>query len=320
VGDAMNPLCQLYGGITSFRNGLYDRHVLRPQRLRLPVISVGNLSVGGSGKTPFVVLLGELLTSRGIAFDVLSRGYRRKSSETARVDPEGTPEQFGDEPLLIARKLRCPVFVGTSRYRAGLLAEKQLGPAIRVHLLDDGFQHRQLARDFDIVLVTPEDATGSLLPTGRLRERPKSLTRADVVALSEGMSVEGVPSGIKHVWRVNRRLQVPRIPGPAIAFAGVARPQRFFEELRREGVELKDQIGFRDHYRYQASDIRHLEKLSKRKGATIFVTTEKDEINLGSFVSQLNPVIVPMKMELTAEDRAMALLLDTLGQRGYPLA
>src|SRR6266849_6996555 len=113
----MNPLASLFGLGVRTRNLLYDRAVLHGQKLEGPVVSVGNLSVGGSGKTPFVVLLGELLKARGIAFDVLSRGYRRKSSESARVDPKGTPEQFGDEPLLIARKLGCPVFVGASRYR-----------------------------------------------------------------------------------------------------------------------------------------------------------------------------------------------------------
>src|SRR5439155_13355349 len=100
-------------------------------------------------KTPFVILLGEVLGQRGISFDVLSRGYGRSSTGVLEVDPNGSAEQFGDEPLLIARRLGCGVFVGESRYRAGLYAERKLGP--QLHLLDDGFQHRALARDFDIV-------------------------------------------------------------------------------------------------------------------------------------------------------------------------
>ena len=126
------------------------------------------MSVGGSGKTPFVLLLGELLKARAIKFDVLSRGYGRQTRGVALVDPAGSAHNFGDEPLLLARRLGIPVIVGESRYRAGVFAEKKFGP--QLHLLDDGFQHRSLARDFDIVLLTPEDIRDSLLPAGRLRE------------------------------------------------------------------------------------------------------------------------------------------------------
>ena len=169
----MNPLSAIYGGIIGARNALYDRGVLRARRLQGDVISVGNLSAGGSGKTPFVMLLGELLKARGINFDVLSRGYGRKSSGVLLVDPAGLPQEFGDEPLLIARKLQVPVIVGEDRYEAGRFAEARFGP--QLHLLDDGFQHRALARDFDIVLVTPPDANDRLLPAGRLREGLRSL-------------------------------------------------------------------------------------------------------------------------------------------------
>ena len=139
-------------------------------------MSVGNLSAGGSGKTPFVLLLGELLKARSIKFDVLSRGYGRSSRGVLLVDPAGLPQQFGDEPLLIARKLRVPVIVGEDRYQAGVFAESRFGP--QVHLLDDGFQHRSLARDFDIALVTPQDANDRLLPAGRMRETLRALGRA----------------------------------------------------------------------------------------------------------------------------------------------
>ena len=119
----MNPLSSLYGIATAARNNLYDRGILKSQKLSCPVISVGNISVGGSGKTPFVIMLGELLKQRGIAFDVLSRGYGRETRGAMLVDPNGTSRDFGDEPLLIARRLGCPVIVGESRYQAGKLAE-----------------------------------------------------------------------------------------------------------------------------------------------------------------------------------------------------
>ena len=133
--------------------------------------AAGRLQAGGSGKTPFLILLGELLKQYGIPCDVLSRGYRRLTTGILAVDPVGSPRQYGDEPLLIARKLGVPVIVGEDRYAAGQLAEEKFGP--RLHLLDDGFQHRRLAREFDIVLASPSDARDSLLPTGRLREPPK---------------------------------------------------------------------------------------------------------------------------------------------------
>src|SRR5882672_5058450 len=138
----MNPLSMIFGAGVAIRNALYDRQLLQARRLSRPVVSVGNISVGGSGKTPFIIALGTLLSERGITFDVLSRGYGRTSTETTLVDPSGSPEQFGDEPLLIAQRLKVPVIVGADRYRAGLLAEKSF-PS-KLHLLDDAFQHRRL--------------------------------------------------------------------------------------------------------------------------------------------------------------------------------
>src|SRR5207248_7190757 len=119
----MNPLASVFGLGVRTRNALYDRGLIPVRRLCGPVVSIGNLSVGGSGKTPFVLLLGELLKQRGIKFDVLSRGYGRESRGVLEVDPGGLPRDFGDEPLLIARKLQIPVFLGEDRYEAGMLAE-----------------------------------------------------------------------------------------------------------------------------------------------------------------------------------------------------
>src|ERR1700722_10754903 len=136
----MTPLATIYGAGVSLRNTLYNRGTLKQKKLSGPVVSVGNLSVGGAGKTPFVVLLGEILQARGVKFDVLSRGYGRQSRGVAVVDPSGSSRDFGDEPLLIARRLEVPVIVGEERYQAGIVAESKFGP--QFHLLDDGFQHR----------------------------------------------------------------------------------------------------------------------------------------------------------------------------------
>ena len=315
----MNPLSALYGAAVRTRNQLYDRGMMTVNRLQGPVVSIGNLTVGGSGKTPFLILLGELLKQRGIGVDVLSRGYRRQTRGLALVDPAGSPRDHGDEPLLIARKLGCHVVVGEDRYRAGQLAEEMFGP--QLHLLDDGFQHRRLARDFDIVLVTPDDAGDSLLPVGRLREPLASLSRADVVVLTNDTACDGFGLTKQHVWRVRRDIRPPRIEGACIAFCGIARPENFFAQLRASGVNVAATRSFRDHHFYTEADIRELIQLRKQRSATAFVTTEKDAINLGSQVEQLQPIhVVQLRMQLENPEAAVDAMLATIAQRKQPLA
>ena len=309
-----NPLSATYGGVVAVRNALYDRHWLRVRRLRGAVISVGNLSAGGSGKTPFVILLGELLKARGIRFDVLSRGYGRKSRGVLLVDPSGLPQDFGDEPLLIARRLQVPVVVGEDRYQAGQFAEMRFGP--QIHLLDDGFQHRGLARDFDIVLVTPEDARDRLLPAGRLREPLRALRRADAVALASGAAAESFPLEGKTVWRVRRGIVAQNIPARPVVFCGIARPQNFLLQLRAANVDPAAQAFFRDHHAYVEKDIRDLLELAKRSDADGFVTTEKDAVNLGGYLGALAPLaIVPVKMELADAANAVDTMLRVIEER-----
>src|SRR5580700_9156894 len=196
----MNPIAGLYRSATALRNTVFDRGILPSRRLQQPVVSVGNLSVGGAGKTPFVIALGELLKARDIRFDVLSRGYGRKTRGVLVVEPAGTARDFGDEPLLIARRLGVPVIVGESRYEAGRLAEQKFQP--QLHILDDGFQHRSLARDFDIVLMTECDFDDRMLPSGRLREPLSSLARADAIVLPRGLPLESRMLARKLFWRI----------------------------------------------------------------------------------------------------------------------
>jgi tetraacyldisaccharide 4'-kinase len=303
----VNPLAALYGGIVRARNDMYERGTLQVRRLRGPVVSVGNLNVGGSGKTPFVIALGELLQQRGIAFDVISRGYRRATRGVALVDPEGSPREFGDEPLLIARKLRVPVIVGEERYAAGVFAEQKFGP--RLHLLDDGFQHRQLARDFDIVLVNASDVSDRLLPAGRLREPLSSLLRADAIVLTNGAPVQGLPLRDQQVWRVSRRIAVPDIQDPCFAFCGVARPESFFAELKAQAIPVAGTLAFPDHHRYTQADVRRLLSQRKQHGAGAFLTTQKDAINLGAAMSDLAPIhAVPVQMQIEDAGR----MFDTM--------
>ena len=296
------------------RNALYDGGQLRARRLAGPVISVGNLSAGGSGKTPFVMLLGELLKSRGVKFDVLSRGYGRKSRGVLLLDPAGLPQEFGDEPLLIARRLRVPVIVGEDRYEAGRFAEEKFGP--QLHLLDDGFQHRALARDFDIVLVTPQDANDRLLPVGRLREPLTALRRADAVVLASGASEDAFSIQGKIVWRVKRGIVTEGIAPRPVVFCGIARPQNLLLQLRAANVEPAAQAFYRDHHAYNERDVRELLELKQRSEAGGFVTTEKDAVNLGPYLSALTPlVVVPVRMELGDAANGVDTMLRKIEER-----
>jgi tetraacyldisaccharide 4'-kinase len=309
-----NPVSAIYGGVVGARNALYDRDWLRSRKLQGSVISVGNVSAGGSGKTPFVILLGELLRARAISFNVLSRGYGRKTRGVLLVDPGGQPQDFGDEPLLIARRLQVPVIVGKDRYEAGRFAESRFGP--QIHLLDDAFQHRRLTRDFDIVLVTPEDARDRLLPAGRLREPLRCLERADAVVLASGASAESFPLHGKMVWRVRRGIVAQNIPARPVVFCGIARPQNFLLQLRTAGIDPIAEAFFRDHHAYTDNDVRDLLQLRQRSDAGGFVTTEKDAVNLGGYLAALVPLaVVPVKMELVDAANAVDTMLRVIEER-----
>jgi tetraacyldisaccharide 4'-kinase len=302
----LSPLVPLYAAAVGARKFAHDHGWLQPKRLRWPVVSVGNLSVGGSGKTPLVIRLAQLLTSQGRSVDVLSRGYGRKSSKEARVDPEGSAEQYGDEPILIARNARVPVYVGASRYTAGLRAESEASSA-GVHLLDDGFQHRQLARDVDIAVLHRSDFDESLLPAGRLREPLAALERASVVVLrSEDKHLEDElrKRGIDAlVWIQHRRLVVDPVTR-AVAFCGIARPEEFFTSLRESGVEIAATSQYRDHHAYTDSDLEQLVQLRDKHHAERLVTTEKDWVRMTSKQSaRLAPLNVA-RLEVVFENEA----------------
>lgn len=312
----MNPLSSIFGSVVALRNELYERQLFKVHKLARPVVSIGNISVGGSGKTPFAIALGTLLKQRGITFDVLSRGYKRNSAEIAVVDPAGAPEQFGDEPLLLTRKLQVPVIVGADRYQAGLFAEKKF-PDSRLHLLDDGFQHRRLHRDFDIVMLPAADLEDTLLPVGRLREPLSSLERADALVLPPELKYSA-----KTVWRVRRKIAPAEATEPAqrlVAFCGIARPQQFFDAVRQAGAELVETAVFPDHHRYTQRDIDRLLQLQEKTRAEGFATTEKDAINLGK-LRPPNTRIVTLELELENPEEAICTLLRTLEERcGYPI-
>jgi tetraacyldisaccharide 4'-kinase len=292
------------------------------RRLRWPVVSIGNLSTGGAGKTPLTIALAQALESHGLRVDVLSRGYGRDSQHAARVDLDATAEEFGDEPLLIAQETGVPVYVAGQRYEAGLLAESERSADSRfgLHLLDDGFQHRQLHRDVDILLLDRQDWTDGLLPAGNLREPLKAIRRAEVIAIpAEEPELEtklrawGWQSP---VWRLHRKMEVPAVDGPVAAFCGIARPEPFFAGLEAAGLRIAARLAFPDHHRYTAADLKRVVESARKTGVSALITTEKDQVRLGDHSSAF-PESLPLKtarlrVEIEHESEAIDWLEDRL--------
>jgi tetraacyldisaccharide 4'-kinase len=302
-------LVPVYATAVAAKNAAYERGWAEAKRLRWPVVSVGNLSVGGSGKTPVVIRLAQLLRADGVVVDVLSRGYGRSGVGVERVDSAGDAARYGDEPLLIARTAEVPVYVGASRYEAGLLAERDTAGE-GIHLLDDGFQRRKLARDMDIVVLHASDLEEGLLPAGRLREPLSALKRAHVMVLREedrGLEAELRRRGIAvEVWIQSRRLVVEPM-GRAVAFCGIARAEEFFDGLRAQGVEVAATRALGDHQRYSQAELERLAGMLRKHKAECFVTTEKDLARMAPDQRKWLETVAPMhvaRLEVRFENEA----------------
>lgn len=291
----LRSLVPLYAAGLALKNRL-----VRGRRLRGKVVSVGSLSAGGAGKTPVAMMVVTMLREAGFAVDLLSRGYGRSGKGVERVDLGGAAERFGDEPMMMARRLGVPVWVGPDRFQAGLAAEDVSGaPEHLVHVLDDGFQHRRLARDVDVVVLTAEDAQDSLLPGGNLREPLAALERADVIVLreEEAEALRGlVPSG-KAVWVVRRELCFTRnVPAKVVVFCGIARAAGFIEMLAQKGIIGAGEVRFKDHHPYGMRDATVLAGMARLARAGGFVTTEKDAVKLTgemrAVLEEVGPVLV----------------------------
>jgi tetraacyldisaccharide 4'-kinase len=273
----------VYAAALAAKNAAYDRGLLNIERLKTPVISVGSLSAGGAGKTPVTILLAKLLERSGLPIDVLSRGYGRTSRTVEPVprDDSALAAEFGDEPIEMTRA-GLHVFVGAERYEAGKLAERTHRAA--VHLLDDGFQHRRLARVLDVVLLTAEDIADRLLPAGNLREPLAALERADVVVLreEEAGALRDVVRGVcrAEIWEIRRELEFAEKLERPFAFCGIARPESFFTMLRDAGRNPVAHLVFRDHHRYEEADIRTIVTKAKNAGADGIYLTKKDAVKI----------------------------------------
>jgi tetraacyldisaccharide 4'-kinase len=287
---------------------LKQRLAREPRSLTWPVISIGSLSAGGAGKTPAVIALAELLAANGYSPTVLSRGYGRAA--TARNTPDevvphapAAADRFGDEPTLIAQRTGLPVWVCADRFLAGHSAEQQalahtFAPTTEqasteaahppLHILDDGFQHRRLARTLDIVLLTADDLADTLLPAGNLREPLRAMGRAGVLILREDEAAALIPHlpPSKPIWTIRRTLRFPQPLGiftaglRPMAFCGLARPEGFSAALAEAGCGLSGTLAFADHRRYTHADIDQLLTTARQHQATGFITTEKDAVKL----------------------------------------
>ncbi|MCC7418257.1 MAG: tetraacyldisaccharide 4'-kinase [Acidobacteria bacterium] len=297
----IRTLSAAYGAAAAWRRHWYAAHPARRRRLQRPVVSIGNLRVGGSGKTPVVAHLAALLIDEGERPAVLTRGYaRRHAPAGVTIVSDGRRmlaglDRAGDEPLLLARALpQVPVLVAADRYAAGRVAETEFGAT--VHLLDDGFQHLRLERTVDLLLAGADDLRDRPLPAGRLRESIAAAASADALLApaADAAEVERLAGalGVATAFRLTRALGRPRpiAGGPAadvaaagrriFAAAGIARPERFFADLAAAGWDVAGTMRFRDHHRFTRGDAARMAAAAREAGAALVLTTEKDAVRL----------------------------------------
>ncbi len=316
------PLSALYGQMVRVRAALYARGTLRQRRLNRPVISVGNLTVGGTGKTPMVIWLAERLLAQGKRVGILSRGYKGDGGTS-------------DEIELMKYRLKNQVLfgVGADRFENG----KQLESGVDVFLLDDGFQHLPLARDVDILLMDASQplARQVMLPTGRLREPLSAMSRADILVFTRTETVPGTSAAIERFSdypvfsAATRLLGFRRLgagvqtlnrdeigPGPFYAFCGIGNPKAFFRDLQNWGVPVASHCEFPDHHRYDQRDAGELCSAARQAGANALLTTEKDVQNLAGVTFSETPVYAAViDFEIKKEEALLNLLREKMAAR-----
>jgi tetraacyldisaccharide 4'-kinase len=306
----------VYAAAARYRRRHYAIHPELRRRLLRPVISIGNLAVGGRAKTPLTALVAARLRDLGERPAILSRGYARRDAADGVVvvrDPQGIRadlDRAGDEPLMLARQLDgVAVLASSSRYLAGRLAEHHFG--CTVHVLDDGFQHFDLHRDGDLVVIGRADLEGGrTLPAGRLREPIDAAEAADVfVVLEDGLQASLADLG-RPIWLARRRQGVARLAdaastpvapsaGPVVAVAGIAHPAGFFRDLQEAGWSVARELPYRDHHRYTTADVTEIAGAARAAGARLVLTTEKDLVRLLPFRPFGVPIAcVPMIVDI----------------------
>ncbi len=299
------PLAWIYGKAMRFRERLYLEGFLHRLRLPCKVICVGNITLGGSGKTPMVEYLARHLKESGIKVGVLSRGYRGRMERSGGVISDGRgpllgPEEAGDEAWMLAEHLPgVPVVVGRDRYGMGLLMCERFGTELII--MDDGFQHLRLMRDVDLVLLRPSDLEELLFPQGRLREPLSALRRADLLVITHWEDSDPPEEGLQEKLRQvagtlptfhatlrpldlydpysGASFPLSYLEGRRVcAFCGIASPETFFQSILRLGGSLVAKRPFRDHHVYSEAELAELE--SSCRDADLFLTTSKDAVKL----------------------------------------
>ncbi len=307
MNPLLTPLAEAYGLGALLRERAFRKGWLKSRRLSRPVVSVGNLTVGGTGKTPLVGWIAETLLRRGYKPAILTRGYgRKRGADLLVLEPRPSrnedPRAVGDEPAWLASALpQVPIVVSADRYRAGKLAEERFG--VDIHILDDGFQHFALERDVDVVALDVTQALDdrAVLPAGRLRETCSALGRADLIMLTrtELQNSDTIENRIRDINSQAQIFHCSTVLGgliqagsgrlepaaayygrPVCAFCGIGNPRAFFADLRRWGFAPGAEIAFRDHHVYASRDTGRLQVAAQAKGAAAFLTTEKDMMNL----------------------------------------
>lgn len=323
------PLSALYGAVTRTRLSLYQRGTFHTTKLDCPVISVGNITAGGTGKTPLVEWIAKTIAARGKNVCILTRGYGREHPHSQVVVSDGhtiiaPPAEAGDEPYLLATKLlgSAAVISNIDRISAGRYAIENFGADCFV--LDDGFQHLRVARDLNIVTI---DATnpwggGQLLPYGRLREPRAGLRRADCVVLTRCDHASDVQSLCAEVRElINGRpvflstMQPVKnlLPtGPVAAFCAVGNPQSFFTQLRMAGYNVVLEKTFADHHSYTQQDVDRLLNEATRAGAPNVITTAKDAVKLRSLSFTIPWHVFEIEIAIQNEDEFRQMIAAVL--------
>ncbi len=313
----------LYGAAIRIRLALYSSGLFKAREIGCKVVSVGNITVGGTGKTPTGEFIARRLNERGVKAAILSRGYKRKGKGIGVVSDGHQlllgPEEAGDEPYMLARRLKnVPVFVGADRYEAGRYALERL--PLDVIILDDGFQHVRLKRDFDILLVDGEKGFGNahLLPRGPLREPLTGMKRADIFLITKASSDTGrIADSItdkqpeaavfKSSYRPERLVSLrdgaktglDAISGHRVtALSAIANPSSFITLLSSLDCTLVSEISFPDHYSYTAKDMEGVEKKARAAGAEFILTTEKDAVKIERFKDKMGMPIYYLEIGL----------------------
>jgi tetraacyldisaccharide 4'-kinase len=293
-------LSLLYAAAVRARNALYDRGILRSYKTPPVVVSVGNIEAGGTGKTPFTIAISDELSKRGLRVAIVTRGYRGSLTGPVLVKARHRVEEVGDEALLMARISSVPVIKSPNRVNGALFAYTHMDSEIVV--LDDGFQHRRLHRDLDIVLVSRDVTREGMLPAGPLREPASSLGRADIVIAMKGSPYEGPRADLRPVCLVDPQGETRSLQSlsaqKALAFCAIGRPSHFFT-MAENLCRSVDRISFGDHHHYRRRDI--MEIMDKAAGKDFIITTEKDLVKIdpdwfGSLSERLFAVRVALDM------------------------